>query len=307
MTVENATPPSGDTTPTQGAGSGKGGSLIDGAKVEDTAAGTTTATQATGAGKGGSLVDGVKTEDTTATATKTDPNDPNAWVLSEGVLGTGDRPAWFKHDKYKSVSDQAAAYPELEKKLGSFTGAPKDGKYEFKPPEGVGDYKLEEGHPLTEGFNKWAVEHQLNQEGYNDLLGMLVQYELAQQPDMGEIKKELGEKADERIGSVVKWSKANLGDKGIDLVRSATTGANAAAVFQLIEQVIAKTTQTRLPKPGESGESGAQPNTAAAIREAQAKKGGDGKRLYDTDPVYRKQIEQQWADHYTALERQAKA
>lgn len=63
-----------------------------------------------------------------AAAAPTDPNSPDAWVLAEGVQGTGKRPEWFKGDKYGSVADQAKAYVDLEKRFGSFNGAPKDGK-----------------------------------------------------------------------------------------------------------------------------------------------------------------------------------
>ena len=49
------------------------------------------------------------------------------YFLSEGIKGAGDMPEWYNPSKYKSVSEQAKAYTELEKKFGGFTGAPKDG------------------------------------------------------------------------------------------------------------------------------------------------------------------------------------
>ena len=45
------------------------------------------------------------------------PDPPAAsWYLSEGVGGEGEAPVWFKGDKYKTIADQAQAYPELEKR-----------------------------------------------------------------------------------------------------------------------------------------------------------------------------------------------
>ena len=45
------------------------------------------------------------------------------YYLADGVKGTGDIPEWYKADKYKSVAEQAKAYPELLSKFGGFTGA----------------------------------------------------------------------------------------------------------------------------------------------------------------------------------------
>lgn len=227
-----------------------------------------------------------------------DPNSPNAWVLAEGVLGNGERPAWYKADKYKSVADQAAAYPELEKRFGAFVGAPKDGKYEFKPPEGVG-LELVAEHPLLTDFQKWAAENQLSQDGYQHIVGMLAQYEAQNLPDMAVIKTELGANADARINAVAQWGKANLSPEAFASLREATSGRNAAAVFKAFEAAIAKTQQPVIPKPGQET-AAAQPNGLAGIRAAQAKLGPDGKtRLWDSDPSYRVRIEQMYADYYS--------
>ena len=36
-----------------------------------------------------------------------DPNGGKAWLLTEGVMGVGEKPAWFKADKYRNVAEQA--------------------------------------------------------------------------------------------------------------------------------------------------------------------------------------------------------
>ena len=56
------------------------------------------------------------------------------YFLSEGIKVVGDLPEWYKADKYKSIAEQAKAYTELEKKIGGFTGAPKEG---YSIAEGV--------------------------------------------------------------------------------------------------------------------------------------------------------------------------
>jgi hypothetical protein len=198
------------------------------------------------------------------------------------VPGKDAKPEWFKGEKYKSVEEQAKAYPELEKRLGSFTGAPADGKYEFTMPEGItGEFDVE--HPIYKGFTDWAAKNQLSGKGYNELLGMFAQYEASVAPDMGRIKSELGDNADARINSASAWAKANLGNEGFETFRAATAGANAAAVFQVIESVIAKTRQVALPQPGNENPAGGAPAQAtpeAAIQAERSKLGANGQPLY---------------------------
>ena len=209
--------------------------------------------------------------------------------MAEGVLGAGERPSWFKADKYKSVAAQAEAYVSLESRFGSFTGAPKDGKYDAKLPEDIG-VTIVADHPLVNEFTKWAAENQLSQVGYSTLLGMLGQYEASQLPNMEVIKTQVGENADARITAVGQWAKANMKPEEFQTFREATSGTNAAAVFKTIENMVGRTRQLSMPKIN-GDVPGAQPGGLAAIDARQAAKGSDGKRLYDTDPKYRAQVE----------------
>lgn len=234
--------------------------------------------------------------DPAAVVPPVDPNSGKAWLLAEGVLGQGEKPEWLKSDKYKSAEEQAKAYVGLEKRLGAFVGAPKDGKYEFKAPEGYEGVTVDMEHPLMKEFTKWATESQLSQKGYNEMLGMLTMYEAAQVPNMAVIKEQVGENADTRISAVAAWGKANLGPEGYATLRAATSGANAAAVFKVLESVIGKTKQVALPKPGDDI-SGAGSGGKADIIAAQAARGPDGKRLYD-QPTYRAMVEKRWQEYY---------
>jgi hypothetical protein len=198
-------------------------------------------------------------------------------------------PVWFKADRYKTVEKQAEAYDHLEKRFGAFTGAPKDGKYEVKLPEGVG-VELVAEHPLLTDFQKWAAEHQLNQGGYNELIGMLAQYEAAQIPDMNEIKGQLGANADARITAVAQWAQANLTPVEYQKVQAATTGSNAAAVLEVLEGVIAKTKQVVLPKPGQDVVA-AQPMGRSAIEAMMQKRDSNGQLMYFADEKYRANVD----------------
>lgn len=225
------------------------------------------------------------------TPSATDPNSPDAWVLSEGVLGTGPKPEWFKGDKYKSVAAQAEAYVALEKRFGTFVGAPADGKYDSKLPEGVGA-ELVGDHPLLGTFGEWAKTNALSQKGYTELLGLLGQYESQHFVDQNQVKAELGENADARLNSIVQWGAANLGAEGYQTLRAALVpSAQTAAVIKVIEATIAKTRQTPMPKPGDDVPAAGLQNAHAELDKLQAERTADGKQRYFTDPKFRAEIE----------------
>lgn len=217
-------------------------------------------------------------------------------MLAEGVPGQGERPAWFKADKYKSVAEQAQAYPELEKRFGSFTGAPKDGKYDYTMPAEVG-VEIVEDHPLLSTFTEWAGKNQLSQQGFTELMGYLGQYEAQHFVDMNAVKADLGENADARITAVAQWGKANLDKDGYEALRTATSGPQAAAAFKVLEAVIGKTKQISLPGPGtDVAPVGADAHKA--IDALMAVKDDKGGLKYFTDPKYRKEVEEKRAALY---------
>jgi hypothetical protein len=239
-----------------------------------------------------------------ATPVEPPTDDGTGWFLYDGVKGQGDMPAWYKADKYKTVAAQAEAYTHLEKRLGAFVGAPKEGKYEAPPlPEGVeGEFLTD--HPVFESFTKWALENQVSQKGYNDVLGMLAVYEASQAPDFEAAKKEIGEEADKRIESVSLWAKANLDAAGYKGYVEALAGTNAASVFKTIEAITAKARQPARAKPGDVvGDEPVSP--LAEIQALQAKVNpATGKRFYEEDAAYRMRVEKKLNAYFTAQAQQ---
>ena len=225
------------------------------------------------------------------------------WFLADGVKGTGPMPEWYRADKYKTLTAQAEAYAHLEKRFGAFVGAPKDGKYEVpKAPEGTsGEFDAE--HPLIQTFTNWAAENQVSQKAYGDLLGMFAQYEASQTPNMAEVKAEIGKDADERIGRVSVWARANLTGDEFEAFRAAMSDRNAATVFKAVEAVVARNRQPPVAKPGAGGE--VVPGGLQAIDELQAKLGPDGKRLYETDQKWRAMVERKRVEYFESQERAA--
>ena len=224
------------------------------------------------------------------------PNSGLAWNLNDTTPGVGEKPAWFKSDKYNSVAKQAEAYVALESRMGAFVGAPKDGNYEIKLPTGV---EVDMKHPMMVGFKDWAVKNQVSNEKFNDLLGQLAQYEAAQAPSMAATKASLGPDANARISNVVTWAKANLDKAGFETLRTATSGHQAAATFKVLEQLINKSGQVRMPKPGDDVSQGGT-GGLAEIDKMQAAKNAKGQRLYEIDPAYRVKVEQARTEYFKA-------
>lgn len=229
--------------------------------------------------------------------------DAGEWFYANGVKGTGPAPEWYKADKYKTIEDQARAYPELEKRFGAFTGAPKDG-YKFELPKDAGfTMEMDAEHPVFGAFNELAKTMNLSQEGYNQVLRLFGEYELSQQPDLEKIKTSLGENADARLTAVATWGRANLKPEQYQKLRSSLGGHQAADVLEIVEAAIAKSVQPTMPKPGDDTPGApAGVTTEAEINKLQAAIGKDGKRLYVTDSKYRAMVEQKRIDFYKSQE-----
>jgi len=227
----------------------------------------------------------------------TTSNEPeSSWLWGEDVPGTGDAPEWFNSAKYKSIADQAKAYPELEKKFGSFTGAPDE--YEVPEadvfakdidlPEGV-DFNLDKDDPLLKNFSEKAKEMGINQEGFNALVGLYIQQQAADyaatMTNVADQKAQLGENADERLSNINRWARANMDDEMYGRLSESLT---TAAAVEAVEFLIGKARNSSLPNPADVTPRPA--TTKADYDEAMAKKGPDGQLLYMTDPNYRAKV-----------------
>jgi hypothetical protein len=225
--------------------------------------------------------------------------------LAEGVKGTGAKPDWFR-DKYKTVEEQAKAYPHLEKRLGAFTGAP-EGEYAVTIPEqykGVVD--VDTTNPVFAELSKFARESNMSQQGYDGLIGLLAKYEASvysPPPTAEEAKTKIGANADTRLHSIGQFAGANF---------DASTQAALKALFKpdnpyiaetvtAVEALIAKSRQPSLPKPGDGGDV-PPPSELAAIDAMHAAPDpkNPGKRLYETDQAHRHAVEERRRKYYAA-------
>lgn len=227
---------------------------------------------------------------------------PDEWFLSDGVKGTGAKPDWYKSDKYKSVGEQAKAYTNLEKRLGSFTGAP-EGEYVVKVPDQFKDVvQIDSTNPLFGKLNKLARDSQMNQAGYDGIIGLLAEYEASTfvpPPTVEDAKKAIGANADTRLDAVSKWAKANLDEPGLKSLQAALSTSNPAIgeTLSVIEAAIAKSRQVAPPTPPPAPVG----NPLAEIDKLQAQiDPKTGKRLYEISSEHRALVEKKRREFYAA-------
>lgn len=136
------------------------------------------------------------------------------WFIDASIKGEGPRPPWLK-EKYKSVSDQASAYSELEKKLGEFKGAPKDG-YKFEEADGL---NLED--PMLQKFLPKFKEMNMSQDAVKTLINEWGEYQKSMTHiDVKEEIRKLGIEGEDMIAKTNQWMKNNLDPKVMETVQS---------------------------------------------------------------------------------------
>jgi hypothetical protein len=200
------------------------------------------------------------------------------FYIAEGIKGTGDLPEWYKADKYTSVSEQAKAYTELEKKFGGFTGAPKDG---YALAEGV---SKEDG--MIEELYAFAEESNMSQASFDKAYQLLSAQSVAtEQVNIDQELAALGTNASGRIKSVEGFMKNNLDAETYEKVRYSV---NSAATVELIESLISATAPKKLPIDGGEAPEGL---TWAAIETEMFKKDENGNLMRSVNREHEAKIQ----------------
>jgi hypothetical protein len=228
-------------------------------------------------------------ETTTTESTEVKPT----FLFADGVAGEGDTPEWFKTDKYKTVSDQAKGYSELEKRFGSFTGAPKDGKYEVNDANGEAiDF---ETNPLMKLTAEWGAENQLSTEGLQGLVervGQLANQQIEE--DQTTAKAALGENADKRLADLSQWGKNNLDTE--EFIQFQGLAQNAGQV-EILEKMIGMAKNSKLVDKNAVDTPNAE-DAKAELEKMQLATNEKGQRLMDVDLAYRAKVNAKMKEFY---------
>ena len=196
--------------------------------------------------------DSIANVQTDASNTEINENTDNVstWNYSDGISGEGDKPDWFDNGKYKTISEQAKAHSELQKKFGGFSGAPE--KYELSIEEGVSSQIDHESEEFKE-FEQFARESNMNNETFNNIINKYVKNidsfnnieiskESIEERRNEEINK-LGPESTSIINEVSSWGKNNLSDDEFGAFKNL---ANSADNIKLMQTMIGKISKTKI-------------------------------------------------------------
>jgi hypothetical protein len=201
------------------------------------------------------------------------------YFLSEGVKGVGDLPEWYDQGKYKSVSEQAKGYKELQKKFGSFTGTPKDG---YALPDGVS-----QDEAIVQELIEYGKEAALNQEGFDKLLDLgLKQTQVTKEVDEAAELAKLGDDAPQRIKAIENYLTTHIQDQEeYDKVKGLVNSADAVL---LVESVMKATAPKKLPIDGGESPTGV---TWADIEKEMFRKDDSGNMLRSVSIEHERKIQ----------------
>lgn len=243
------------------------------------------------------------------------PQDPvdNTDVNTEDTQSAEEtQPAYdFVLDKYRAegrsedeaLQLQAKSYKELQSRFGSFTGAPEEYEASISDELKEAGVELLADDPLMTGAMEIAKDLNMNQEGFNKLVQLYAENQLADFKAMEEQRaaefEALGKNANTRIEGVSKWIDANMdGETGEGL----KTLLQTAAGFKAVEQLIAKTQPASVSTPDVSS---APSITESEVRDMQFAKDEFGNRRINTDPAFRREYQKKMeALHGTGEHRQ---
>lgn len=224
--------------------------------------------------------------DTTPPDDSTNP----PFMYAEGVPGTGEVPAYFKKDKYASISDQAKAYKDLETRFGSFTGAPDEYKINLSDEIKELGVEIAEDDPLLEEAFKFAKENQMNQDGFDNMMNLYALSKVAEQDALEDAKLEqmklLGANANQRVENLEKWARANL---DTELYEGFVEAAVTANSVRALEKLVAMT-RTAPINPQEARPAGGI--TKEELDKMQFELDAYGNRRLQTDKEFRAKFKQ---------------
>ena len=201
------------------------------------------------------------------------PGEPSWWI-ADGVPGNGARPEWMP-EKFKSVSDIAKSYSELEKRVGS---APKE--YDTSK----GESWLDPDYAPFQDMLDLAKSKHVPQEVLDRMFDSVGKYLNEFARDDNAERAKLGDKAEERLNVLDNWVKSNFTPETYAaLVNSMSTADAVIAIEEVRSKMIANATSI----PNSNHEStGSMPS----LQDIQSEMNKNLEK-YKTDPTYRREMQ----------------
>lgn len=178
---------------------------------------------------------------------------PDPWFYDENMPGTGTRPDWLK-TKYKSATEQAKAYNEIEKKLGAFKGAPEE--YDLNIAD-MPDVKFQKEDPVLSDFLADAKKNNVSQEYVTHLLKTYVNMQAMNMPDPAKEMEKLGVNGAHDIQILAQWGQNNLSSDEFVLFKNMMTTAASVRLFEKL-RALSSQPSTQPKNPNTSRETEAE-------------------------------------------------
>lgn len=206
------------------------------------------------------------------------------WYYDDGKPGEGDRPEFLKA-KYKTVKEQAKAYPELEKKFGGFTGAPEE--YTFQGLEEAG-FKVDPTNPILQAFTKTAKEANMSQEFFNKaLVAYGESLKGLQPPTKEQLMQGLGPDAEQTVSLVGRWVNNVLSADEVKVLNTMLRTPEQIKVLNKLRANQMSTAADKLPSPQQATQySLERTRTKDEIQQEMS----TNFEKYNKDPTYRAKL-----------------
>ncbi len=161
----------------------------------------------------------------------------NVWYYDDGKPGEGEQPEWLKTAKYKSVTDQAKAYAEIEKKLGAFKGAPEE--YDLAIPDQP-EIQFQKEDPMIQEFLADAKKNNVSQDYVTNLLKTYVNMQNANRPNPQKELEKLGVNAKQDIQVLAQWGDNVLTKEESELFKNMMTTADSVRLLEKLRGIATK-------------------------------------------------------------------
>lgn len=210
-----------------------------------------------------------------------------SWFWADGVAGQGDKPEYYKDSKYKSVSEQAKAYIEAEKKLGGFVGAPTEG---YQLSEELSSFKDD---PIMQNVMPILQKGNASNEFVNELVSTFAQSQQKMQEQfLTEQKQLLGTNAEARLNSLVEFANVNIPAELRDDFKNMATSAKSVEV---LEALMSKLQGGKVAPTETTASKSVTPDT---LRDMMMATNETGQLKMSIDPNYKKMVDKAYSEFY---------
>ena len=191
-----------------------------------------------------------------ATETSVDTTSASTTPSTETVADTNARPEWLP-EKFQTPEDLAKSYGELSTKIGQREEEIEKRLQEkleeeafSQRPASAGDYQIPEvlneeeaaTNPLLKEWAEYAWENGYSQEEFSHWVNKFAEYQEAQQPNLDQVKAELGDNANQRVESAQLFLQKFFPTELQDTIAQLGSSAEGIKAVEFIQKQMQSTT-----------------------------------------------------------------